>query len=71
MMFVSSALALFLFQRLGICRISSLQMQLADYVNPPPVALLEYLCTLGVADAAGNAKPAFGRVLAAAAAARI
>ncbi len=46
-------------------------MQLADYVNPPPVALLEYLCTLGVADAAGNAKPAFGRVLAAAAAARI
>lgn len=41
------------------------------YVDPPPVALLEYLCTLGVADAAGNAKPAFGRVLAAAAAARI
>lgn len=40
------------------------------YVNPPFVALLEYLCTLGVADSAGAPKPAFARVLAAAEAAR-
>lgn len=40
----------------------------ANWLNAP--ALMEYLCTLGVVDAKGKPKPAFDRLLAAAAAAR-